>query len=511
LTVSLHGDVLGERARLTPDRTALILDETGERISYGELDRRAAAAAGALRRELGLEKGDRYAALSGNRVEMVEAFFAAGKSGAIFVPLSTRATPHELARILADAAPRALLYGPEERQTVEDLRAASNLSEFVAFGEKARPEDVSWTELLAQHPDPPQRIEACGAEDPYCLLYTSGTTGRPKGAIVPHRMIAWNAINTTLSWQLRADDVAPVFTPLYHAGGLTVFITPLTAIGGTVVLMAGFEPSAVWRAIERHGCTIVLGVPTIWRMLRDAPEFAAADLSQVRWLISGGAPLPVALVEDYRRRGAVLKQGFGMTEVGVNCFAMTSKEAFTKVGSVGKPLLWTEARIAAEDGGELAPGEVGELWLRGPHVCSGYWNDPDETRAAFGPDGWFKTGDLARRDGDGFYFIAGRRKDIFISGGVNVSPLEVEAELLQHPSVADVAVVGVPDPLWGEVGAAFVVARPGVSVTSDELADFLAGRLARLKVPKRFELVPDLPRTPYGKVVKSELVKRLEP
>jgi fatty-acyl-CoA synthase len=507
----LHGDVLGERARLTPDRTALVLDETGERISYAELDRRAAAAASALRAELALDKGDRYAVLSGNRVEVVEAFFAAGKCGAIFVPLSTRATAHELARILADAAPRAILYGPEERETIEALRRETNVATFVALGDKARQTDPSWAELLARFPNSPRRVEQCGAEDPYCLLYTSGTTGRPKGAIVPHRMIAWNAINTALSWQLRADDVAPVFTPLYHAGGLTVFLTPLVAIGGTVVLMTGFEPSAVWRAIERHGCTVVLGVPTIWRMLAAAPEFATTDFSRIRWLISGGAPLPVALVDDYRRRGAVLKQGFGMTEVGVNCFAMTSEEALVKAGSVGKPFLWTEARVAADDGRELPAGEVGELWLRGPHVCAGYWNDPEETRRAFDPEGWFKTGDLARRDEDGFYYIAGRLKEIFISGGVNVSPLEVEAELLQHPSVADAAVVGVPDPLWGEVGAAFVVARDGVSISERELADFLAGRLARLKVPKRFELVADLPRTPYGKVVKSELVKRLAP
>jgi fatty-acyl-CoA synthase len=292
---------------------------------------------------------------------------------------------------------------------------------------------------------------------------------------------------------------------------LTVFITPMAAIGGACVLMPGFDPAAVWQAIERHGCTVVLGVPTIFRMLRDAPGFESADLTRVRWMISGGAPLPVSLIEEYRRRGVVLKQGFGMTEVGVNCFAMTSEEAASKAGSVGKPLLWTEARIAGEEGRELPPGEVGELWLRGPHVCSGYWNDPEETRKAFTPDGWFQTGDLASRDADGFYFIAGRKKEIFISGGVNVSPLEVEAELLQHPQVADAAVVGIPDPHWGEVGAAFVVPRGGASLSSDELAKFLGERLARLKIPKRFELLSELPRTPYGKVVKAELKRRIVP
>src|SRR6185436_5489352 len=207
LTPFLHGDVLGERARLTPGRTALILDPSGETVSYDRLDRRAAAAASTLRGGLGLEKGDRYAVLSGNRVEFVEAFFAAGKSGAVFVPLSTRAAPRELARILADCAPRALLYGPRERETVESLRPELRSCSFVAFGEKARPEDLAWENLLSRFPDGPRRIEACEGEDPYALLYTSGTTGRAKGAIVPHRMIAWNAVNTALCWQLREDDV----------------------------------------------------------------------------------------------------------------------------------------------------------------------------------------------------------------------------------------------------------------------------------------------------------------
>jgi fatty-acyl-CoA synthase len=200
-----------------------------------------------------------------------------------------------------------------------------------------------------------------------------------------------------------------------------------------------------------------------------------------------------------------------MTEAGVNCFSMTSEEAVAKAGSVGKPLPWTETRIAGEDGRELPHGEVGELWLRGPHVFSGYWNDPAETAASLLPDGWFKTGDLARRDAEGFHYVAGRKKEIFISGGVNVSPLEIEAELLQHPAVADAAVVGVPDPLWGEVGAAFVVPREGAAVEAEELVEFLSARLARLKIPKRYEFLSALPRTPYGKVVKAELRARLVP
>jgi len=344
---------------------------------------------------------------------------------------------------------------------------------------------------------------------PFALLYTSGTTGKPKGVIVPHRMVAWNAFNTALSWQLREDDVSPIFTPLYHAGGLGAFLLPIFAAGGTVVLHAGFDTSEVWRVLQQERCTVVLGVPTIWKLLLDAPEFAAADLSSVRWLISGGAPLPLYLIEAYQARGVVFKQGYGLTEVGVNCFAMTAAEAEAKKGSIGKPMMFTQAKVVGEGGRDLPPGEVGELWLKGPHVSKGYWNNPAATSAALDSGGFFHTGDLARVDEDGFFTIAGRIKDMLISGGVNIYPAEIEAELMLHPSVADAAVVGVPDNTWGEVGVAFVVVRPSAAVSGDELSAFLGTRLARYKVPREFRFLPSLPRTPYGKVVKGELRGRI--
>jgi len=248
-------------------------------------------------------------------------------------------------------------------------------------------------------------------------------------------------------------------------------------------------------------------VPTIWKLLSEAPEFATADLSQVRWFISGGAPLPRHLVDIFKERGVVLRQGYGLTEVGVNCFAMSDEEAWQKAGSIGRPLMFTEARVVGEDGREMPPDEVGELCFRGPHVCAGYWNNSDATAEAFDSDGWFHTGDMACRDVDGFYYIAGRAKDMFISGGVNVYPAEVENMLLQHPSLADAAVVGVPHTTWGEVGVAFVVPAEGASPTEEEMAEFLGARLARYKIPKDFRFVDVLPRTPYGKVVKGELLE----
>ncbi len=503
----LHGDVLGERARLTPEKTALVVVPTGERFTYRELDRRATVCAAAWRDRLGLATGDRIGILAHNRVEFLDCFFAAGKSGVILVPLGTRLTARELAFIVCDSGMRALVYDGALAPVVRELRQLVELDRWIALDDPVDPSDLRYADLLSRTTDHGPRTTV-SPEDTYCILYTSGTTGRPKGVLLPHRMIAWNAYNTVMSWQLRDDDVSPVFTPLYHAGGLSVFLLPLFAIGGTVALHAGFDAAEVWRTIERERCTVVLGVPTIFKLLLEDPAFATADLSSVRWLISGGAPLPVYLVEAYRARGVVLKQGYGLTEVGVNCFAMTVEDAARKQGSIGTPMMFTEARLLDDRGSEVPAGEVGELLLRGPHVCAGYWNAPEATAAALDREGWFHTGDLARRDADGFFTIAGRRKDMFISGGVNVYPAEIEGELLLHPGVKDAAVIGVAEPTWGEVGVAFVVARAGASPSAAELREFLAGRLAKFKVPKGFVFVDELPRTAYGKVVKAELQAR---
>jgi fatty-acyl-CoA synthase len=255
----------------------------------------------------------------------------------------------------------------------------------------------------------------------------------------------------------------------------------------------------------------MLGVPTIYRMLLDALECSSVDLSHVRWFISGGAPLPVELVEAYSKRGVVLKQGYGLTEVGVNCFSMSPEEALRKMGSIGKPMMFTQARVVDSEGHSAAPGTAGELWLRGPHVCKGYWQDPAATAACLDDAGWFHTGDVARADDEGFFYIVGRSKDMFISGGVNVYPAEIEAELLRHPGVADAAVIGVPHAIWGETGVAFVVPKENaVKPSPDELAGFLAGKLAKYKLPREFVFLETLPRTAYGKVVKAELRERFD-
>ncbi|HQU34554.1 MAG TPA: AMP-binding protein [Thermoanaerobaculaceae bacterium] len=503
----LHGDVLGERARLTPEKAALVFVPTAERFTYRQLDARAAACAAGWRSRLGLAKGDCIGILAHNRVEFLDNFFAAGKSGVIIVPLGTRLTAPELAYMVRDSGMRALVYDGAFAPVVRELKGMVELDHWVALDDPVDPADLRYSDFLSR-PTTHDPRPTVSPEDTYCLLYTSGTTGKPKGVMLPHRMIAWNAYNTVMSWQLRDTDVAPIFTPLYHAGGVSVFLLPLFAAGGTIVLHAGFDPGEIWRTIERERCTVAMAVPTIFKLLMEDPAFATADLSSVRWLISGGAPLPLYLIEAYQRRGVVFKQGYGLTEVGVNCFAMTVEQSVAKKGSIGAPMMFTEAKLVDADGREVPPGEVGELLLKGPHVCSGYWNNPEATAAAFAADGFFRTGDLARRDEDDFFTIAGRRKDMFISGGVNVYPAEIEGELLLHPGVKDAAVIGVPHPTWGEIGVAFVVPQGEPVPAGDELAAFLARRIAKFKVPKEFVFVGSLPRTAYGKVVKGELAAR---
>jgi fatty-acyl-CoA synthase len=504
----INGDLLGERARLTPDKTAMVLVPQGTRFTYRDLDERASRVASLWLHVCGFAPGDRLALLANNRVEFLDIFFAAAKSGIVLVPLGTRLTTHEIEYIVRDAGVRALVYDGAFADTVRQLQPLVQVERWIALDEPASPSHERFASLIPREAGPMPRAHP---EDTCCLLYTSGTTGRPKGVMVPHRMVSWNGYNTALGWQLREDDVSPIFTPLYHAGALGAFLTPIIAIGGTIVLHAGFDIAEIWRTIEQEHCTVILGVPTIYKLLMEAPQFETADLSHVRWLISGGAPLPLYIIDAYQRRGVAFKQGYGLTEVGVNCFAMTVEESTQKKGSIGKPMMFTQARPAADDGTEVPVGEVGELWLRGPHVSNGYWNNPEATAAALDAEGWFHTGDLARRDQDGFFFIAGRKKDMLISGGVNVYPAEIEGELLLHPAVKDAAVVGIPDPTWGEVGAAFVVLRGGETATEETLTAFLAARLAKYKLPRRWVFIDALPRTPYGKVVKGELRDRLAP
>ncbi len=486
----LVGDWLAKRELLTPDKVALIDAATGERRTYRQWNARANAVAHLLRQRLGVQKGDRVAVLAANSPEYLDLLFAVGKLGAILVPLNWRLTVRELEIILRDCAPTVLFH---DDAYAENARQVSDLLglRLARLGDQADTSEPITTPDLT-------------LEDPLLILYTSGTTGSPKGALLSHRMITWNCINTEVSWDLWGTDITPTFAPFFHSGGISVLTLPMVHKGGTVVLLPNSDPAAVLESIERERCTIVFAVPTVFQMLLEHPRFASTDLSSVRFCVTGGSSCPIPIIEGYFKRGLTFRQGYGLTEVGVNCFSLAPEDALRKAGSVGLPVFHSEARVVDDHNQEVGVDAVGELVLAGPHVCSGYWNRPDSTAEAF-QNGWWHTGDLARRDAEGYFYIVGRKKEMLISGGENIYPAEIEGLLATHPKIAEAAIIGMPDAKWGEVGRAVVVVRPGETLTVDEVLAFCDGKLARYKIPKSVVFAPILPRNAMGKVIKADL------
>ncbi|MCA9239038.1 MAG: AMP-binding protein, partial [Planctomycetales bacterium] len=336
------------------------------------------------------------------------------------------------------------------------------------------------------------------------ILYTPDTTGSAKGAMITWRQIHYNALNTIIGLQLTQDDVAFLNTPLYHTGGWHVLFTPLVILGGRLVLQSKFVPERCNEQIRPAGVTILFGIPTMLRMMLDAPNFAVADLQRVRFAICGGEACPLPVIERLAARGVAVRQGYGLTEAGPNCFSLPAADAIRKQGSIGLPNFLVDARLCGQDGAEVGAGEVGELQMRGPHLFAGYWNDPQATRRALNV-GWLATGDLMTRDTEGYYYVVGRTKDMYISGGENVYPLQVEQVLQQHASVARAAVLGVPDPQWGECGLAFIQRNAGATVAEEELREWCQTRLARFQRPARFVFVEELPIGASGKIDKRAL------
>lgn len=455
-----------------PERVALVVP--GQvRWTYRDLHRRAQRRAAWLRDVHGVRAGDRVAWREGNRAEFFETLFACARLGAILVPINWRLAAPEIAYIIEHCAPRVVL---------DDKNLAS----------------------LDDWADPQVPCAEAQDDTPLLILYTSGTTGRPKGAVLTHGSITANSLNTQLACDLRADDSTVTFTPLFHTGAVNVLSLPLLHRGGKVVLLAKFDAKEILAAVEREKVSILFGVPTTFEMLRDDAAFATTDLSSVRFALCGGAPTPLGLIHDYARRGVVFRQGFGLTEVGPNCFSLPPEDAVRKAGTVGFPVMHCEARVVDAEGRDVPPGATGELWLRGPHVCAGYWNDPRATAAALHEGGWWATGDLFQVDADGYYRVVGRKKEMFISGGENVYPAEVEQAILLFPGVKECAVVGVPDAKWGEVGRAYVAPA---EVDPEALLAFLRQRIGRYKVPKTVVALDALPRNALGKILKHQLAE----
>ncbi|RPF22571.1 class I adenylate-forming enzyme family protein [Myceligenerans xiligouense] len=491
----------GDRARATPDRVAV--DDRGVTLTYRDLHERSTALAGRLR-AAGYGPGTRIATITGNSADHVVLFFACAHAGLVLAPLSWRLAPRELADQLALTEP-ALVVVEQEFSVLADAALErlplppGRTDPGVAGVERHVPPPRT------PHDDAPAAGRAVRDDDPLLLVFTSGTGGAPKGALLTHANCFWNNLSLSRTVELTSRDVVLSVLPQFHVGGWN--IQPLLAwwTGATVVLERTFEPGRVLQLVAGRRVTTMMGVPTNYLMLAEHPGFADADLSSLEHAVVGGAPMPDALLRAWHRRGVALTQGYGLTEAGPNVLCLPDDIARERVGWAGMPYPHVEVALADPATGEhLSGAATGELLVRGPGVFAGYFRDPGATAQVFA-GGWLRTGDLVERDDEGCYRVLDRLKDVFITGGENVTPAEVETVLRQHPGVADAAVVGVPDERWGEVGVAFVVPRAGVLTDAEELTAFCRGRLARFKVPKSVEMVPDLPRSSLDKVMRSAL------
>ncbi len=503
-------DWLARRAQLSPERVALIDTQDNNRaITYRQCNAQANRTAHFLQQALGVGKGDRVAVLAKNSVAYLDIWFALGKIGGVLQNLNWRLTPYELQSIVAEAQPKALIYDPEFSSTVQALESAlqGHALRWVSLGTPAAPHHLEFAQREA-YPDTPPPHPTLSPEDPWVLCYTGGTTGLPKGAILSHRAITANAVNTIISWGLTPEDATLLNAPLFHTGGLNVFTAPLVYLGGMSIVGREFDLEQTFDWLESGQVTVFFGVPTMFIMMQNHPRWEKADFSHLRFVISGGAPCPLPVFERFWAKGVEFKTGYGLTEAGPNTFWLPPEQVRSKPGAVGYPLFHVEVRVVDEQGRDLPPGQVGELLIRGPHLFSGYWNRPEETAKAL-RDGWLYTGDLATYDADGCFRIMGRRKEMIISGGENVYPGEIESVLHGHPAIAEAAVVGVPDPKWGEVPWAAVVLRPGHKVDAEALRAYCRERLAGYKVPKRFIFLEALPKTGANKVDKRRLKAQL--
>jgi len=495
-------DWLCRRRLYGPDRIAVVDTATGERLSYRELNRRACALATWLLSEAGLKRGDRVACVSTNRLEYLDLFFACGKIGAILVPLNFRLPEGALTEMIRDCRPRMVVVEESWQEFGLSCERNGLVERVLEVGERGIDAIVSASARIEFDEITP--FYQAEINETAMVLYTSGTTGKSKGAMISWRQIHWNAVNTTIGLALTQADVSFLNTPLYHTGGWHVLFTPLIHLGGCVVLQKQFDPAQCNALISRERITILFGIPTMLRMMMDAQNFAEADFSSIRFAICGGEPCPIPLIRTYEAKGVPIRQGYGLTEAGPNCFSLPAEEAIRKEGSVGFPNFHIETRIERDDGEAADPGEVGELLMRGPHAFSGYWNDPESTRETL-VNGWVRTGDLFKRDEENFHFVVGRKKEMFISGGENVFPAQIEKVLYRHPAIAQVAVVGISDSRWGEVGCAFVVLRDGAEASAQEILEWSREFLAGYQRPKHLILCTELPVGHSGKIDKNAL------
>ena len=500
------GDWIKKWSFLQPNKRALIFEERP--FTYQEVNLRTNQLSHFLL-EIGIQKGDRVSVLLYNCHQYIETFFAISKIGAILVPLNWRLAGPELEFIIKDSGSKILIFDTEFVEVVASLRLNLNLSigGYLSVGSPCPDWAKDYEKGLLENPVHEPRPEvSIGDEDPHILMYTSGTTGIPKGAILSHRKTFFNALNADIFYNLTFKDIMIVSRPMFHSGGLLVEAAPVLYKGGSLILKKRFRPNEILETIQKYRVTLLELPATVYQFILMECDLNQYDLSSVRCYFTGGERVPKTMLKEYYRKGITISQIFGQTEASTITF-LSPDDAVLKIGSVGLPVFHGEVRIVDKRGKDVSPAEVGEIIIRGPTLMSGYWNRPDLTSETI-RDGWLYTGDLAKTDEEGYVYIVDREKDMYISGGENIYPAEIEKVLHSHPKIFDAGIVGVPDEKWGEVGKAFIVIKPGETMSNGEIFEFLKGKVAKYKIPKYVEFIEELPKTASGKIQKFLLKER---
>jgi fatty-acyl-CoA synthase len=497
---------------LHPNKPAIIFEE--EQITYAELHRRANRASCWLQ-SLGIEKGDRVAVMLNNCPEFIELFLACARLGAIFVPLNFRSAPPELDYFLKNCRPRLFVFGHEFVDTVQRLDLEDTRPQALLSSVGKLPADAAVLDYInesaafeGQKPFPTRSLGPTDPEEPQVIMYTSGTTGRPKGAVLSHRNTFFNFLNSDIFFKMHFDDIILIILPLFHSGGLFIQASPVIYKGATMVIHPKFDPVKVYHDIEKFKVTKFLGVPTVYRALVKVDPRASGDISSLEVCAGGGEKTTPELFERCREAGLAFRQVMGQTETSILLWA-SEEDSFRKPGTVGRPVFHAEVNIVDKTGRPVKPGDVGEIVVRGSIMMKEYWQDPVRTEETI-RNGMLYTGDLARTDEEGYYFLVDRARDMYITGGENVYPAEVERILREHPDIEDIAVVGVPDERWGEVGQAFVITSEASNFSAEDLTAYCRKRMAKFKCPKKVVVCEKFPRTSLGKVRKRELIRDLK-
>ncbi len=499
--------ILEANAKKYPDKEAIIFE--GKRISYNELNKRVNSLAKGLL-DLNIGKGDIVALLLYNCPEFIEATYAVNKIGAIWLPLNFRLAGEELAYILNNAGAKLLITEPDFHKTILDVQEKLPcIRNYISLDKTLPPGWLNYDAILSKNPEikvPDTEIEL---DDLQRLMYTSGTTAYPKGAMITYGNFYWKNVSHIIECKYTPDDKSLVIGPLYHVGGMDLGSTPIMQLGGTIVILRKFNTIQTLELIDKEKITQIWAAPAMINMLLQEPTFDKYDVSSVRLVIDGGEKMPLPLIEKFIKKfpNAWFSDAYGLTETVSGDTFLAKSKMIEKIGSVGKPVPMLRVRIVDDNDKDVPAKSLGEIILKGPKVFKGYWKNEKATADTI-RDGWLHTGDIGYLDEEGYLYIVDRKKDMIISGGENIASAEVERVIYELPQVLEVAVIGIPHPKWLEVPKAFVALKPGQTLCEADVVECCSKKLAKFKVPKEVEFIPALPRNPSGKVLKRELRKR---